>query len=53
VRLKRAAELLQNRTDSVSQIAFQVGFNNPSYFVESFKKMYGVAPSGYAANQSL
>ena len=53
VRLKRAAELLQNRTDTVSQIAFQVGFNNPSYFAECFKKMYGVAPSGYAANQSL
>jgi len=49
VRLKHAAELLKRRVDSVSQIAFQVGFNNPSYFAECFKKLYGVPPSQYAS----
>jgi signal transduction histidine kinase/ligand-binding sensor domain-containing protein/DNA-binding response OmpR family regulator len=53
VRLKRAAEMLKSRTDSVSQIAFQVGFNNPSYFAECFKKMYAMTPSKYAADSML
>jgi signal transduction histidine kinase/AraC-like DNA-binding protein len=47
-RLKRAAQLLARRTDSVTQIAYQVGFNNLSYFAKCFKEKYGVAPSAFA-----
>ncbi len=46
-RLKRAAQLLANKTDTVTQIAYQVGFNNLSYFAKCFKDLYGVAPSSY------
>lgn len=48
VRLKRAANLLRNQADSVSQIGFTVGFEDQSYFAKSFKKQFGVSPSEYA-----
>lgn len=46
-RLKRAAQLLSQKADTVTQIAYQVGFNNLSYFAKCFKALYGVAPSSY------
>jgi AraC-like DNA-binding protein/Tfp pilus assembly protein PilF len=47
IRLRKAAALLKAKSDSVSQIGFIVGFDDPSYFAKSFKKQYGVAPSEY------
>ena len=46
-RLKRAAQLLAQKADSVTQIAYKVGFNNLSYFAKCFKELYGMAPSSY------
>ena len=46
-RLKQAAQLLSQKADTVSQIAYQVGFNNLSYFAKCFKELYGVSPSSY------
>ena len=46
-RLKRAAQLLSQKSDTVTQIAYQVGFNDLSYFTKCFKELYGVVPSGY------
>jgi two-component system, sensor histidine kinase ChiS len=46
-RLQRAAELLAHRTGNVSEIAYIVGFNNPSYFAECFRKHFGCLPSEY------
>ncbi|OGU77338.1 MAG: hypothetical protein A2V93_11875 [Ignavibacteria bacterium RBG_16_34_14] len=50
IRLKRAAELIEKRFGNLSEIALEVGFNNPAYFSECFKKQFGVAPSQYHRN---
>jgi YesN/AraC family two-component response regulator len=47
LRLKRAAQLLQKSQLNVSEIAFQVGFNDPKYFRKHFKNEFGVIPSKY------
>jgi AraC-like DNA-binding protein len=49
VRLKRAATLLQQKSDTISQIAYGVGFNNLSYFNKCFKEQFGMTPGQYAA----
>ena len=50
-RLKKAARLLSGRSGNISEIAYEVGFSNPSYFAESFKKLFGYSPSEYLQNQ--
>jgi len=47
IRLRRAASLLVDQADSVSQISFAVGFEDHSYFSKAFKKQFGVPPSEY------
>jgi YesN/AraC family two-component response regulator len=51
-RLKKAARLLSGRSGNISEIAYEVGFSNPSYFAESFKKLFGYSPSEYLQKQS-
>lgn len=45
IRLKRAAQLLQKSQLNISEIAYEVGFNNPKYFTICFKEEFGVTPS--------
>lgn len=49
IRLKRAADLLASSQLSVSEVAYQVGFNNPRYFSKYFAKQYEMLPSEYIA----
>lgn len=46
-RLKKAGQLIAQHADSVTQIAYMVGFNNLSYFSKCFKDFFGVSPSSY------
>lgn len=47
VRLRKAAELLKEGGLTIAEIADKVGFNTPSYFTKSFKKLFGVLPTQY------
>lgn len=47
IRLRKAARLIQNKVDSVSQIALLIGFSDYSHFSKSFKKHFGVSPTRY------
>ena len=47
IRLKRAAQLLRESQLHVSEVAYEVGFNNPKYFSRYFKDEFGVLPSVY------
>jgi AraC-like DNA-binding protein len=53
IRLRKAAALLINQVDSVSQISLAVGFEDHSYFSKAFKKQFGVPPSEYAQSTTL
>ena len=48
VRLKKAAEYLIKNEHRVNEIAYMVGFNNPSYFSKCFQKQFGVRPMDFA-----
>lgn len=47
IRLKRAAQLLRESQMNVSEIGYQLGFNNPKAFTKYFKDEFGVLPSVY------
>ena len=48
IRLKKAQILLkQIDTKTVSEIAYEVGFNSPSYFIKRFRELFGVTPAQY------
>ena len=51
IRMVEAMKLLRKDVGSVSEIAYQVGFNNPAYFSECFKKQFGVLPSEYITSE--
>ncbi|WP_339903569.1 helix-turn-helix transcriptional regulator, partial [uncultured Cyclobacterium sp.] len=47
IRLQRAAQLLKQNQFSVSEVAYQVGFNNAKYFSKYFKSYFGTLPSQF------
>jgi signal transduction histidine kinase/DNA-binding response OmpR family regulator len=51
IRIKRAAQLIEQRAGNVSEIMYSVGFNNLSYFSKCFKEVYQLTPSEFY-NQS-
>lgn len=46
-RAERAAKLLSTTTQSVSEIALFVGYDDANYFVKVFRSMYDMTPSAY------
>ncbi|MBQ7326230.1 MAG: helix-turn-helix transcriptional regulator [Clostridia bacterium] len=45
LRLKKAEEMIKTEPDkTISDIAYECGFNDGNYFSYKFKKMYGISP---------
>lgn len=53
IRLRRAAKLILNKVDSVTQIAIATGFDDYSYFSKAFKKHFGISPSSYEEHYKI
>lgn len=49
-KLKHAKKLLIQGGLSIKEVAYQSGFSNPKYFSTSFKKFYGMSPTGFLAS---
>ncbi|MEI6684063.1 MAG: response regulator [Bacteroidota bacterium] len=49
IRIKRAAQLMEQRFGNISEIMYAVGFNNLSYFTKCFREVYHMTPSEFMA----
>ncbi len=52
IRLEIAMEMLQENSDSASEVAYNVGFSSPSYFSRCFHNYYGFPP-GEVKNRNV
>jgi YesN/AraC family two-component response regulator len=52
IRMQNALNLLKNTSLSVSDIAYSVGYSDPRYFSNRFKKMIGTTPSEIRENKA-
>ncbi len=50
IRMNYALELLQKKAGTISEIAYDVGFNSPTYFSQLFKQTFGMSPTEYQNN---
>jgi AraC-like DNA-binding protein len=51
-RLQMAVERLKSNSGSVSEIAYEVGFSTPSYFIKCFRECYQMTPAEYIRKKS-
>lgn len=51
IKLKYAAQLLEEQRYTITEIAERTGFNDAKYFREVFKKHFNVSPSQYAKDK--
>jgi AraC-like DNA-binding protein len=53
MRLREAVKLIHKKFGNISEIAYEVGYNNPSYFAKCFQKRFGIQPSSYSMQKFL
>jgi ligand-binding sensor domain-containing protein/signal transduction histidine kinase/DNA-binding response OmpR family regulator len=53
IRLKRSTQILKSGKYSISQAAFETGFNDVKHFRKSFQKQFGVTPSVYVKSKEI
>jgi signal transduction histidine kinase/DNA-binding response OmpR family regulator/ligand-binding sensor domain-containing protein len=51
-RIKKASLLLKNKEGNISEIMYEVGFSNLSYFAKCFKSEFGISPKEYQQRES-
>jgi len=52
IRLSHAAHMLEKNAGNITEVAFNSGFNDSSYFSKCFKKKYGISPRAYTLKYS-
>ncbi|MDO6738813.1 two-component regulator propeller domain-containing protein [Wenyingzhuangia sp. 2_MG-2023] len=52
IKLKKAAQMIAKTQLSISEIAYEIGFNDLKYFRSCFKKQFNTVPSNYRAQNS-
>jgi len=52
IRLQKAKQLLEEGSDNISEVAYNVGFSSPSYFSKCFHDYFGFAPAEVKKNQN-
>lgn len=50
IRMKMAADMLRENKCTISEIAYQTGFSDPSYFSRVFKSVFQITPKEYQKN---
>jgi AraC-like DNA-binding protein len=50
-RLDHARVLLDSAKYQVNEVAYQIGYTNPSHFIAAFRKKFGITPKKYLMNQ--
>ncbi len=53
VRINFACKLLRETPDTILQVSYAAGFNNPSYFYRQFKKMKLISPVEYRQKHEM
>lgn len=51
-RIKKASLLLKNKEGNISEIMYEVGFSNLSYFSKCFRAEFGLTPKEYQQRES-
>ncbi len=53
VRIKEACRLLLETNKSITEIAFECGFNDSNYFGDAFRRIKGISPNKYRRNREV
>lgn len=51
LRMARAREIMDTTSQSIGQIASDVGYDDPFYFARQFRRLHGMSPSMYREQQ--
>lgn len=52
-RVRHARNLLENSARTCTEIAYETGFNDQSYFIKHFKRLTGITPARYRRNRMV
>ncbi|MBI1222351.1 MAG: helix-turn-helix domain-containing protein [Bacteroidetes bacterium] len=50
-KLDHARHLLDLEQQQVNEVAYSIGYSNPSHFISAFKKKFGITPKKYLQNK--
>jgi AraC-like DNA-binding protein len=48
LRLRQSLKMIKNSSQTIAEIAFDLGFNSPTYFAKVFRKRFDTSPTLYA-----